>query len=85
MTTLADLQRDLLRVAGERVAPGGRLTYSVCTWTRAETVALAETLDEQDGWSVALRRQLLGDTDDTDGMFVTRWERRSPGAVAAHR
>jgi hypothetical protein len=37
------------------------------------------------GWPVAMRRQLFGDVDETDGMFVTRWERQPPGAVAAHR
>ena len=82
---LADLQRRLLRVAGERVAPGGRLTYSVCTWTRAETVEVAEGFDAAVGWPVAARRQLFGDVDDTDGMFVTRWEREPSGPVAAHR
>jgi 16S rRNA (cytosine967-C5)-methyltransferase len=85
VTELAELQRRLLRVAGERVAPGGRLTYSVCTWTRAETEQVAAGFDAAVGWPVAMRRQLFGDVDETDGMFVTRWERQPPGAVAAHR
>jgi len=34
---LPDLQRHLLSVAAERVRPGGTVTYSVCTITRAET------------------------------------------------
>jgi 16S rRNA (cytosine967-C5)-methyltransferase len=33
---LPDLQRELLRVALERVRPGGTVTYSVCTIHRAE-------------------------------------------------
>jgi 16S rRNA (cytosine967-C5)-methyltransferase len=33
---LPDLQRDLLRVAAERVRPGGTVTYSVCTVNRPE-------------------------------------------------
>lgn len=84
---LAALQHRLLRVATERVAPGGRLTYSVCTWTHAETVEVAEAFDRAaaDGWRAGDREQLLGDVDDTDGMFVTRWDRQPPGRVAARR
>jgi 16S rRNA (cytosine967-C5)-methyltransferase len=33
---LPDLQRDLLRVAAERVKPGGTIVYSVCTIAKAE-------------------------------------------------
>ena len=39
---LADLQRRLLAAAAELVAPGGVLTYSVCTLTRAETLEVVE-------------------------------------------
>jgi 16S rRNA (cytosine967-C5)-methyltransferase len=38
---LAALQRELLAAAAEAVAPGGRLLYSVCTLTRAETSGVA--------------------------------------------
>jgi 16S rRNA (cytosine967-C5)-methyltransferase len=34
---LPDLQRDLLRVAAERVKPGGTIVYSVCTINPEET------------------------------------------------
>jgi 16S rRNA (cytosine967-C5)-methyltransferase len=37
VTELAALQRELLVAAGALVRPGGRLVYSVCTLTRAET------------------------------------------------
>ncbi len=47
---LAELQIELLRVALERVRPGGTVTYSVCTMNRAETVdvidAVAVPLDD---------------------------------------
>jgi 16S rRNA (cytosine967-C5)-methyltransferase len=33
---LPELQRELLRVAAERVKPGGSITYSVCTISKAE-------------------------------------------------
>jgi 16S rRNA (cytosine967-C5)-methyltransferase len=40
---LAALQRELLAVAVERLRPGGRLAYCVCTLTREETTDI-------DGW-----------------------------------
>lgn len=39
---LGALQRELLRAAVPLVRPGGRLVYSVCTLTRAESVAIDE-------------------------------------------
>jgi 16S rRNA (cytosine967-C5)-methyltransferase len=74
---LAALQRRLLAVAAERLAPGGRLTYSVCTWTHAETDAVADTLggDGRRRLEPGPRRQLLPDRDDTDGMFIASFDR----------
>jgi 16S rRNA (cytosine967-C5)-methyltransferase len=40
---LPDLQRDLLRVAAERVKPGGTIVYSVCTINPVETVDMVDT------------------------------------------
>src|SRR6202011_640643 len=37
VSDLAELQRRLLLAAADLVRPGGTLTYSVCTLTRAET------------------------------------------------
>jgi 16S rRNA (cytosine967-C5)-methyltransferase len=42
---LAALQRELLAAAALRVAPGGQLTYAVCTWTAAETTAVVEAFE----------------------------------------
>jgi 16S rRNA (cytosine967-C5)-methyltransferase len=79
---LADLQRRLLRQAIDLVRPGGRLTYSVCTLTRAETTDIdswlsAEYPDLQaippagDPWRGAGRGGLLlPQTAGTDGMFT---------------
>ena len=39
---LPELQRDLLRVAAERVRPGGTITYSVCTINADENEAIVE-------------------------------------------
>jgi 16S rRNA (cytosine967-C5)-methyltransferase len=75
---LAALQRELLAAAAPRVAPGGQLTYAVCTWTAAETTAVVEAF-EGDLASTGLTRretlQLWPDTDDTDGMFIATWVR----------
>ena len=81
---LADLQRSLLAAAASHLAPGGRLTYSVCTWTAAETDAVADTL-QRDGLTPGERRQLLPDRDDTDGMFIATWWADHPGSGGAGR
>ena len=39
---LPELQRDLLRVAAERVKPGGTVTYSVCTINVDENEAIVD-------------------------------------------
>jgi 16S rRNA (cytosine967-C5)-methyltransferase len=75
---LATIQRRLLDAAAERVAPGGQLTYAVCTWTAAETEAVARWFDAAHGsrFEPLDRLQLLPDRDDTDGMFIATWRRR---------
>lgn len=80
--SLADLQARLLVAAAQRVRPGGRLTYAVCTWTVAETEGVladprvAETLNER--FRPIDTRQLRPDIDDADGMFMASWV-RAPG------
>ena len=85
---LARLQRDLLGEAAEAVRPGGRLVYSVCTLTAAETVDVAEwALATLAGFEPMDRPPapwrphgpgalLLPDAADTDGMFVLALRRR---------
>lgn len=75
VTELAELQHRLLQAALGRVAPGGRLVYAVCTWTHAETEAVADRLESSVPGRLErlVRRQLLPDTDDTDGMFLAAW------------
>lgn len=83
---LGALQRRLLLSAMDQVAPGGRLIYSVCTMSRAETVGSSETVDARfepieidtgDRW----RRlgthgaMVLPHDHDTDGMAVFAWRR----------
>src|SRR5690606_32220783 len=45
ITELAAMQRDLLARVSESVKPGGKLVYSVCTLTRAETEEVASEFD----------------------------------------
>ena len=75
---LAGLQLELLRAAAGRVAPGGRLTYAVCTWTAVETTGVVDAFDRDvaaAGCTRTATTQLWPDTDDTDGMFIATWVR----------
>ena len=76
---LAALQRRLLERAVGQLRPGGRLVYSVCTWTTEETDRVADHLDVAQAARLQpiVRRQLWPDTDGTDGMFIAVWERQA--------
>jgi 16S rRNA (cytosine967-C5)-methyltransferase len=79
---LAALQRELLAAVAPLVRPGGRLVYSVCTLTRAETIEVDEWMAETfpylvaeappgDPWRPWGRGALLlPQAAGTDGMFV---------------
>ncbi|HTX45233.1 MAG TPA: 16S rRNA (cytosine(967)-C(5))-methyltransferase RsmB [Solirubrobacteraceae bacterium] len=58
---LQQLQREILAGARSVLAPGGRLVYSVCTISRAEC---------EDVVGDAESRQLMPDSDRTDGFFI---------------
>jgi 16S rRNA (cytosine967-C5)-methyltransferase len=85
---LAALQKELLTAAADLVRPGGRLVYSVCTLTNAETRDIDAWLGQQRPDLVAvpvagnpwepLRRgaRLLPQTADTDGMYVLALQRK---------
>lgn len=82
---LVALQRRLMRAGLELVRPGGTLTYSVCTVTRAETVDQAEWLAHElphleplaapdAPWrTLGQGAMLLPQDADTDGMSIFRW------------
>ncbi|MEP6623940.1 MAG: transcription antitermination factor NusB [Acidimicrobiia bacterium] len=86
---LARLQPALVEAAARVVRPGGILLYSVCTLTRAETVAVDEwaraalpaftALDIAGSpWTkVGRGARILPDVADTDGMYVLAL--RAPG------
>jgi 16S rRNA (cytosine967-C5)-methyltransferase len=79
---LALLQRELLSAAAALVRPGGRVVYSVCTLTAAETLGIDEWLADAlpglvadappgEPWQpVGRGARLLPQTADTDGMYV---------------
>ncbi len=71
---LHELQVELLARAAELVAPGGRLVYSVCTLTRAETGDVVTAVRLPTGFTPASQRTLAPDSD-ADGMFIAAWDR----------
>jgi 16S rRNA (cytosine967-C5)-methyltransferase len=85
---LLALQRDLLTVAAATLRVGGRLVYSVCTLTRAETVDVVAAVRDALGPTFAVLPPpgppwrpsgggalLLPQDAGTDGMFVAAFER----------
>jgi 16S rRNA (cytosine967-C5)-methyltransferase len=86
ITELAELQAKLLVSAADLVAPGGRLVYSVCTITEAESVdhvtptgfevdttppPVGQWRPFEQGWRV------LPQDADTDAMVLIRYRRTS--------
>ncbi|NNE12603.1 MAG: methyltransferase domain-containing protein [Ilumatobacter sp.] len=84
LDALVDLQRRMLQMTAPLVRPGGRLVYSVCTLTAAESIEHAVpaglVIDERPppagrwrpfghGWRV------LPHDADTDGMVLLRYRR----------
>ena len=51
---LPELQRELLRVAAERVKPGGTITYSVCTIAKAENEDVVDAVISDQAKRVAV-------------------------------
>jgi len=86
---LADLQRQILGRVAASVKPGGKLIYSVCTLTRAETTGVADAFDAIGGnfEPLPLENLLQRDAPPTarqwlwpqdcngNGMFVAAWRR----------
>ncbi len=86
LSSLARLQVAIASAAADRLRPGGRLIYSVCTFPRAETDAVCDALiryrpdlepagiDGPDGASARIR--LWPHRHGSDGMFVAAFRRR---------
>ena len=86
LSSLARLQVAIASAAADRLRPGGRLVYSVCTFPRAETDAACDallrhrrdlepaTIDGPDGPSPRVR--LWPHRHGSDGMFVAAFAKR---------
>jgi 16S rRNA (cytosine967-C5)-methyltransferase len=82
---LSAVQTLLLKRAAASVKPGGRLVYAVCTLTRSETTAVADTFQaahpEFEPAPIAIaadggsRLWLLPQDLDANGMFIAAWRR----------
>lgn len=80
---LPELQQELLRVAAERVKPGGTITYSVCTMNREENEAVVDAYglrieplaEEWPQFAHPTRSEFLltrPDVHHTSGFFIAR-------------
>ncbi len=77
---LASQQRRMLEAAIPLLAPGGRLVYSVCTVTPAETLSVVEGLGARAPDSLPGKRGETGvlmgpHLSETDGMFIAVFDR----------
>ncbi len=70
---LADLQRQLLDSVIKRLAPGGTLVYSVCTFTRAEGPDQVAALVARTGLRLVAEHRSW--PPDADAFYVARLER----------
>lgn len=82
ITNLATLQGELIDAAVKMVKPGGKLVYSVCTWTLAETEDVVRAALERHpnlkleavpidaGTKTDYGVQLAPHKDESDGMFI---------------
>jgi 16S rRNA (cytosine967-C5)-methyltransferase len=72
---LADLQRQLLDAVIKRLAPGGTLVYSVCTFTRAEGPDQVAALVARSGLRLVAEHRSW--PPDADAFYIARLERAS--------
>ncbi len=70
---LADLQRQLLDAILPRLAPGGTLVYSVCTFTRAEGPDQVAALVARSGLRLVSEQRTW--PPDADAFYIARLER----------
>ncbi len=82
---LARLQRGILRSSVPLLKPGGRLIYSVCTLTKAESIGVDDSIAEEfpdldvidspgGPWQPWGRGSILFPDDEHDGMTLFRYQ-----------
>jgi 16S rRNA (cytosine967-C5)-methyltransferase len=70
---MAALQAQLLDAVVKRLAPGGALVYSVCTFTRAEGPEQVKALAQRSGLRVVVEHRTW--PPDADAFYLARLER----------
>jgi len=70
---LAGVQRELLDAVAPRLAPGGALVYSVCTFTRAEGPEQARAFAQRSGLRLVHEHRTW--PPDADAFYLARFER----------
>jgi 16S rRNA (cytosine967-C5)-methyltransferase len=76
VSTLAKLQREILKIVSQYVKPGGVLIYSTCTLTKAENdrnaAWIAENLPFE---AISSATTILPGELGTDGFFIARFKK----------
>ena len=77
VSELALVQTSLLNHIAPSLKPGGRLVYSVCTLTRAETTAVADAFTAAHPEFETVSAQTLWPHElNANGMFIAVWRRK---------
>lgn len=78
ITQLAALQRQILSVVQNYVAPGKTLIYSTCTVTPEENMENAVWFEKNFGFKLEESRQFFQGIDGCDGFFIARFRKMEP-------
>ena len=76
ISSLAELQRSILKNAATYVRPGGKLLYSTCTINKEENEDNARWfLDTFDDYDLESMEQIFPKTKESDGFFIALFKR----------
>ena len=76
ISSLAELQRSILKNAAAYVRPGGKLLYSTCTINKEENEDNARWfLDTFDDYDLESMEQIFPKTQESDGFFIALFKR----------
>ena len=76
ISSLAKLQRSILKNAATYVRPGGKLLYSTCTINKEENEENARWfLDTFDDYDLESMEQIFPKTQESDGFFIALFKR----------